>query len=137
MALKGSMPNTTKAAVAAMIKYAKHHDLSEMPETRQGVTLCRDRTLVDTPFGPLLQTARLKCKLPTADRDMVATHPLAYLWAACQQGGGFWDLMRAKHALSPSSPSKPWRLVLCADGVVPGNNLAIVNARQIWAGYLI
>ena len=44
-------------------------------------------------------------------------------------------MLCAKHALSPSSPSKPWRLALYADEVVPGNQLAIVNARKIWVSY--
>jgi hypothetical protein len=135
MSLRRGLPHMSKSALAALVNYSKDHDFSDLPASRKGFNRCRDATFEDTPYGPLLQTVPLKRHHPKPDRDMVLIHPLAYLWQACKQGGAFWVLLKAKHAATPSSHEQPWRLVLYADEVVPGNQLAIVNARKIWVSY--
>jgi hypothetical protein len=67
---------------------------------------------------------------------MLYVNPLALMYRAFQQpNGGFYKLMRRRMGMYPSTPEKPWRLVLYSDEVVPGNQLSHDNKRKCWVVY--
>ena len=59
---------------------------------------------------------------------------LTYLVALFARGGSWAQLLSTVHAQCPSSPSKPWRLIVYLDELVPGNVLGRAE-RKSWAWY--
>ena len=134
-ALRRSLPHMTMSAMAALVKYAKEHDISDIPHDRRGLSKSRDVSLEDTPFGPMLIRSPLRGKPPHADTAMILTNPGSYLYSAYRKGGSFFKHINACQSENPSTADKPWRLVLYTDEVVPGNQLAVANSRKVWVAY--
>ena len=80
------------------------------------------------------------CKRRTSKKRMAPAPPcffsnfLVYLTTAYRQGGSFTQLIQAIHAAKPASVSKPWKLILYADEIIPGNVLGRAE-RKLWAVY--
>ena len=72
---------------------------------------------------------------PYPHRKAFIVNPCAYLYKAFGTDGGFFKMMRAQLQEHRNTSDTPWRLVLYADEVVPGNQLASVNSRKIWVMY--
>jgi len=62
-------------------------------------------------------------------------HPAALLWALCVDGGGFADAMQASLARRRPTPRNPWRLIVYADELTPGNVISHDNLRKAWTVY--
>ena len=52
-----------------------------------------------------------------------------------REGGSLADLLLDRHASTPSSPERPWSLIMYTDEVVPGLALAARDDRKFWAVY--
>ena len=135
MAAKRLLPHCSQSAFVGLVKLAKATDISQLPTTREQYRQAKVKSLPDTPYGPMLTTVTLQAVPPYANREMTVVNPLAYLYTAFNTGGGYFDFMKSKLASDPSTPTKPWRLCLYSDEVVPGNQLAPNNARKVWVLY--
>ncbi len=66
---------------------------------------------------------------------MLVCNPFAMLHKAVAQGCSFSDFIKLRLAKHGSRPDKPWKLVLYADEVVPGDVLSADNRRKIWVAF--
>ena len=73
--------------------------------------------------------------VPHANQEVVVVNPMAYLWVAIKAGGGFLKYLLTRLDRTGNSADKPWRLVVYADEIVPGNPLAVSNSRKVYAMY--
>ena len=135
MEMRRKIPHVSNSAMAAFIKYAQENDLSTHVANKRSLKRDRDMCLEDTPFGPMLITVPLASKSPPRSIGMVMVNPMSFLYTAVNQPGGFSDRFNALWRSNPSTPESPWRLVLYADEVVPGNQLSVVNKRKVWVFY--
>ena len=135
MTTKRSLPHCSKHAFTEFVKLAQDQGVEELPRNRMHLDMMRDDTLSDTPYGPLIVGVSLFAKPPLAPKTVVAINPLAYIYTAFRNGGGFFHFLRSKLMAVPSSPASPWRLCLYSDEVVPGNQLAVFHSRKVWCVY--
>ena len=135
MSVKRALPHCSQSAFTGMVRMAKDMDLSSFPSTRVTYRSFKALSLGDTPFGPMLVSVTLLAKLPYANKELHVVNPFSYLYTAHSTAGGFFDLIQAKVKSTPPSVEKPWRLVMYADEVVPGNQLATRHARKVWVIY--
>jgi hypothetical protein len=66
---------------------------------------------------------------------MLAVMPLPLIYKSFERESAYQDYFLQCLAQHPSSPEKPWHLVLYADEVVPGNQIGNSNERKIWVVY--
>ena len=86
----------------------------------------------ETPYGTLLVDLDLHM-LNGPNTQHKAVNPLALLFKAFHQGGGFTTEMQ--RIIDGNSYDKPLGLILYADEVTPGKELAHDNKRKIWLAY--
>ena len=125
-----SLPHMSQSAFVAVMKFAQHNNVDDMPSSRAAYSLAMESCFEDTPYGPLIVTVPLISKPPNANREMVVVNPFAYLHVAFKKPGGFFDMFSEKLKACPSTHDAPWRLVLYADEVVPGNQMSVNNTRK-------
>ena len=135
MELRNALPHLSETAFASFVGSATDHGLSEIASSRTQMSAMKHLHHDDTPFGPVLITLQLTGKPPLVQYNLVAVNPMAYLYTSVKAGGGFSGMIMSVHAQTPSSPDKPWRLVLYSDEVTPGNQLKSKNTRKMWAIY--
>ena len=61
--------------------------------------------------------------------------PVCWLWHLCSTCTLFSRFLNDQHVHDPSSIDRPWRIVLYADEITPGNVLRPGNPRKIWGIY--
>ena len=135
LAARRNLPHMSASAFTEMVNYAKNHDISQLSSSRKRFADFKAITLSDTPYGPIIVKKRLFCQPPHAHRDLVLVNPMAYMHTAFKAGGGFSTMLTNAMRSTPSTPDRPWRLVLYSDEVVPGNQLSAVNSRKFWVIY--
>lgn len=131
-----SKPHCSASALSAILLDCKENGIPEL-HSRQDVMDAAQLDLQDdNEFGPIL-VERQAFKNAGTVTKLWMVNPLALLHIVfTQQGSSFADLMQSSKATSGgSSPEEPWRLVVYADEIVPGNPLANVNHRKIWVIY--
>jgi hypothetical protein len=82
-----------------------------------------------TPYGPLVQTMDIGVKV----KDMhhwEFLHPMAYLHHLCYISPSFAAVMRSIH-----TDGQPLRIVIFADGLVPGNPFRPEKSRSLMCIY--
>ena len=98
---------------------------------RASIRKARDQRLGDiTPFGTVLTTLPIVCK-DGSHEEVVIINPLAMLYTSAKSCRGFANLLRTSLIKHPCTYDDPWSLVLCADEVVPGNQLSFNNKRKV------
>ncbi|CAE7488953.1 unnamed protein product [Symbiodinium sp. CCMP2592] len=101
-------------------------------------TLKRKRDLklnLSTPYGPLWRELTGFEMAQGPPLKVTYLDPVALLWSACQQGGGFQNFLQTRAARCPCSPAHPWDLCLYVDEVSPGNQLKPLNERKLQVVY--
>ena len=117
-----------------MVSAMKDQDPDEFAASRRDLLRTTASALEDTPYGPMIITVTIPAG--EAAMDLVAVNPFAYLHTAYKSQNEVFRKMVDSHlAATPSTTSSPWHLILYADEVVPGNQLATVNTRKIWVSY--
>jgi hypothetical protein len=76
----------------------------------------------------------VKCTVES--RTLEYVNPQAYLDVLFSQRGSYFELLRDTHERTPSSFERPWRVILYADEVDPGNVLAHRHMRKVWSFYM-
>ena len=132
--LRSRLPYVSQSALSAILQLAAQEELPGNC-SRKDVRRARDDTVKAwTPYGALHQTVTL----PASDGDTLnieVQHPFAMLWYSCANSKCFSDLVSRTLASNPCTVDAPWRLVMYADEILPGNQLAYKNARKMWAIY--
>ena len=118
------LPFVSGRALEAILQVAKE---DELPDGCSRSTFRRAReTMVKTItiYGPLHHTVDID------GTDVEVLNPFAALWYAANKCSGFAALLdrAAQH-------KQPWHIVLYADEVLPGNQLAHKAARKTWCWY--
>ena len=85
---------------------------------------------MSTPYGALHQRLRVSEAF-----EVEYQHPAAMFYHLCQTSARMSALVARAAAAKPSTLSRPWSVVLYADEVLPGNQLAYKNNRKMWAFY--
>ncbi|CAE7242186.1 unnamed protein product [Symbiodinium sp. CCMP2592] len=109
----------------------------DQPATSRA-TLKRKRDVkmnLATPYGPLWKELTGFTMKDGPPLKVSYVDPLALLWHACNQGGGFQEFLQNCAARSPCSPRQPWDICLYVDEVSPGNQLKPLNERKLQVLY--
>jgi hypothetical protein len=129
-----ALPHISASALSAVLNECAKGGAPEV-KTRKAITEAVHQELGgETPYGSLLASVGVVEK-DGSTLQMLTINPLALLYKAYKQGGSFTDLMQRRFVEKPSSPENPWRLIMYADEVTPGNVLAHANKRKIWVLY--
>ena len=130
MDLRHALPHMSHSALAAFVRFAKEHDVSDLGTSRAFYWESRDQALPYNEYGSMLFKASLTAKPGRANKDMFMINPFAMLQAAFSERGGFSELLSNMLREKPPSQEAPWRIALYADEVVPGNQLSVQNKRK-------
>ena len=132
--LRDRLPFISQSALHAILKIAKDERLPEI-STRCDLRDARDavaRTV--TPYGNICQTVNLRMSDGT-EISVEIQNPFAMLHHSCSSSRQLSALIRRCVEEQQPSLAKPWNIVLYADEVTPGNQLAYKNSRKFWAIY--
>jgi hypothetical protein len=133
--LRRHVPYMSASAMSSLMQEIHDHGLPEL-HNRAHLAEATDQELNSfNAYGQLLYTvpAVSKTELPT---EIVLVNPLSLLYAAYEQGGSLTELIDKAMADHPSTPHKPWRLLVYFDEVVPGNPIGYANKRKVWVCYV-
>jgi hypothetical protein len=89
----------------------------------------------NTQYGPLLRTAQMAPQPGTVAHELVHLNLQGYLQHVYGLGGSFMHLIDAMHATRPSTPESCWGIILYADEVEPGRELAARHERKLYSFY--
>jgi hypothetical protein len=129
-----SLPHVSMSALSAVLKEASTGGIPELHNRNQLREATAQEMNDETPYGKMLVDVEV-VKKDDGVSEMLTINPLALLHKAFAQGGSFTDLIIETLKQKPSSPEAPWQLILYADEVVPGNQLANQNNRKVWVMY--
>jgi hypothetical protein len=109
----------SQRALSCILQLSKCNDL---PTTASRATIQRSRNaacLEAGPYGPLHQ--RVPVSLTNGkDYFVEIQHPFAMLHKLCATSSTFSAMLIRSLAAHPSTPTKPWRLIMYNDEVTPG-----------------
>ena len=128
-ALRARMPHMSQAAYSAMLEAGKNGELDGLHGALRRAEVRRSRDAVSqtqTIYGALHQEIQL-----SDDLTMEVCAPAAMLAHASTLG----PIRRLLERALASTESRRLNLILYADEVTPGNNLAHKHARKTWAWY--
>ena len=127
------LPRMSQTAFAALVDDIERHGLPELysrDAQRDARTLIAN---AETPYGKVIVDMDLIG--PHGSKQLPFVNLSAFLHVAYCNAAGFRSLIRDRHAACPSSPIKPWRLILYSDEVTPSVALPYVDRRKFWAFY--
>ena len=133
--LRNRLPQLSQSSLSAVLKVAQ--DVDVLPEAISTKTIreARDAAVEQrTPYGTLHSTLKLPA-IKGGELELECERPHAALWAAAARSEAFSALVAETCARSPPSVERPWRLILYADEVLPGNIMNHRGARKMWAIY--
>lgn len=130
------LPQLSQSALAGVIRIVREEGLPELGDSRDDIRAARDIVVTEmTPYGPMLQERQLVSKTGAPDVSIHVIHPLAFLWQAARDAGGFSTFLQELCRTRPSSHVNPWKLCLYTDEVTPGNPMSHNNQRKVWVFY--
>lgn len=129
-----NVPHVSASALSAVLRECASGNIPIIHSRKDFIAASKQELEERTPYGSLLTTAEAIGKDGEAS-NMLTINPLALIYKAYAQGGSFTTLMARALELHPCSPESPWRLVVYADEVTPGNPMAHSNKRKIWVFY--
>lgn len=133
-AFRSKIPFVSHRALAAILQAAAAEPLPELG-SRRDIGRARDEAVrLETPYGPLHQTLAVELT-DGGELTLEIQHPLAMLYQACASSKSLSRLVERTFAATPSSIAAPWGIVLYADEILPGNQLAYKSARKMWGFY--
>ena len=130
IALRAQLGFVSSRALSAVLTAAKRESLPDA-HRREDIREARDNYVkASTPYGPVHQTVYID------ERTTIEIqHPFAMLYKVCQTSQRFSDLMAWAASMSPPSCVSPWGIIMYADEVNPGNQLAYQHSRKSWCVY--
>lgn len=127
------VPFCSQSALAAILTLAKEEGIPECHKRKDIRSSVQQLVQSLQLYGPLLITISALTVLGESE-PLVFGNIFSYLAGAYAAGGAFAEYFEKTHAKCPSSFSKPWKCILYADELHPGNQLAS-GARKTWAMY--
>ena len=109
--LRRSIPHLSASALTALLDDVAKHGVPELHDRKHVREATRQLVDADTDYGKILVPATLYDKAGNECTALIV-NPLALIWKAFEQDGGFTDLMVHRLQQTPPSPERPWRLVL-------------------------
>ena len=135
-AFRRRLPYISASALAEVLRAVEAEGIPELHNRQHVLQGCEAVVGQMTPYGPHLISASTALVSGGAGRvDFI--NPLAMLWKAYQQGGGWAELFRTKLQHHPPSPEAPWRLIMYSDEVAPGNNFGCKPQESMGDIFLI
>ena len=132
--LRDRLPFLSHSALHAILSIAKNEQLPEI-SSRRDLRQARDEiSTILTPYGTICQTVNLR-RSDGSDLAIDIQNPFAMLHHACSHSPQLSALIRRCVDKQQPSLAKPWNIVLYADEVTPGNQLAYLQGRKFWAIY--
>jgi len=129
------LPFASASAIASILQEVKNEGLPELysrDNLREAASLQVDHV---TPYGKL--TLKHEVVTKTGDKIQISViNPVAMIFRAFEQGGGFTNLMCRKMDEFRPTLHSPWGLIFYTDEVTPGNALGFDNRRKVWALYI-
>ena len=132
--LRRSCPFVTEAALASLLQKIHQEGLPDIRHAKAMKEATRLQLSSMNAYGPLL----LETNVVTTDGTLIPIWIvmfLSLLVGAYQLQGSWANFSHKAHTENPSSPEKPWSLLLYSDEVVPGNPLASRINRKVYAIY--
>ena len=132
--LRRSCPYVSQAALEALLKKVKEEGVPEVSHSKAMKEATRHYLSSMDAYGKLL----MQVQVVTVDgntKPIWIANALSLLAGAYRQGGAWAAMLQRVHGQRPSSYTTPWRLLLYADEVVPGNSLAHRQERKTHAIY--
>ena len=127
--LRSRLPYVSQSALSQILQLAEQEQLPEEC-SRNDVRKARNAVVEErTPYGTLHQT------ITVDGNPLEVQHPFAMLWHSCASSASVSGLISRAFAASPCTLSMPWSLILYADEILPGNQLAYKNKRKMWRIY--
>ena len=136
-ALRAEMPHMTASALSAVLQMVREgHITGDVVAGRRAVRQARDSAVsATTPYGKLHRPLRLG-SLAEGGVEIEVAHPGAMLWHTAPSAPMQRLWRRAlEHVARRNDPAVVLNVVLYADEVTPGNQLATRHARKVWAVY--
>ena len=128
--LRARLPYMSQTALAEVLRLAATSSLPALPGGAKRLRDDRNATcLQHTPYGILHQTLAL----PSVDGGQISLDfqaPLPMLYVAASESEPFKRLLLDLSSTSPSTPQRPWRIMVYFDEVTPGNQLSSANRRK-------
>lgn len=121
------MSHSALHAVSVMARKGELPEIQNRKEINEAINAPCQRL---TPYGPVLTTVKLQ-GVSGSMADLEISNPLALIWAAAQTKY-FSKLLLETQSVRPSSPHKPWSLVLYADEGKVGAKMKFDNRRNMW-----
>ena len=132
--LRSRLPYVSQSALSKILQLAAQEELPGS-SSRKDVRRARDDSVKEwTPYGALHQTITLPASI-SKSVELEVQNPFAMFWYSCAKSKCFSDLVSRTLASNLPTVDAPWRLVLYADEILPGNQLAYKNARKMWGMY--
>ena len=128
--IRYQLPVISQSALIQLCKWAHENGgLPEITHARQ-IREARDTCInVHTPYGPLHKLVRFATA--TGNVEVEFQCPWAGLHHFVSTSATLSKILARLHEYNPSSPTKPWRLILYSDEITPGNQLAHTHGRKV------
>ena len=127
------VPFCSQSALAAILTLAKEEGIPDCHKRKDIRSSVQQLVQGMQLYGPLLVTMSAVTLLG-APATLTFANIFSYLAGAYAAGGAFAEYLERVHSNCPSSYDKPWKCILYADELHPGNQLAS-NARKTWIIY--
>ena len=132
--LRNKLPYISQSALGSILKLAESEELPTACG-RNIIRAARDAAVQRlTPFGAIHQKIKVDMK-DGSQLDVEIQHPAALMHHLCKTSKSFSDLLSRSFSRKPASFSNPWNLIVYADEILPGNQLAYKHARKSWGIY--
>eukprot|EP00438_Fugacium_kawagutii_P011637 Skav222051 [mRNA] locus=scaffold1020:518662:520062:+ [translate_table: standard] len=124
----------SQSGIVALLRSVKEHGLPEAI-SRPSLKRSREKAMMQqTPLGPLYTTIALACEDNETIHVPVA-NPLPLLWVTLQDNQAFsewfWSVIDRQGICS----TRPFRVIIYADEILPGDQLKATNSRKLVAFY--
>lgn len=132
--MRRSCPFVTQSALQSLLCKIHQEGMPDLKYKRDMKEATRLQLSSMDAYGPLLLEANVATTEGTMEPIWIV-NLLSLLVGAYQLNGSWANFFHNAHAKNPSSPQKPWQLLLYSDEVVPGNQLAARQNRKVFAIY--
>ncbi len=128
--LRSTVPFISQSALSSILAFAAKENLPTI-KTRRAVRQARDSFVATpTPYGPLHTRLQIAGNVSTEIQN-----PFGILHYVCRHSASFSSMVARTFAEHPVTPANQWTIVLYADEISPGNQLAYKHERKSWAIY--
>ena len=124
----------SQSALQGVLREIRDKGLPAASSRRSIKRAREDSVRVATSYGELFQTITIPLE-DESTTDLEIISPAPFLAHAVKHCPAFAKYLMDKHAETPSSAERPWRIILYTDEVSPGNQLKVDNRRKVWVLY--